>query len=134
MAEIIEFDAARAAATESMSEIEIILSAVHQAPHHHLLMIAFNSLRLAWVGWPTRREYAGEFSGGRMESLNRKKRLPVWVRTILALVLVIIGGGIWGFVAVAAGVPNMWVAIGAVVISAIVIVRMFGDENAHDSN
>ncbi len=69
-----------------------------------------------------------------MESLNRKKRLPVWARMILALVLAIIGGGIWGFVAVAAGLPSMWIGVGVAVIGAIAIVRMFGDKNSHDSN
>jgi uncharacterized membrane protein HdeD (DUF308 family) len=69
-----------------------------------------------------------------MESLNRKKRLPVWARMILALVLAIIGGGIWGFVAVAAGLPSMWIGVGVAVIGAIAIVRMFGDKNSRDSN
>ena len=53
---------------------------------------------------------------------------------ILALVLAIIGGGIWGFVAVAAGLPSMWIGVGVAVIGAIAIVRMFGDKNSHDSN
>ncbi len=53
---------------------------------------------------------------------------------ILALVLAIIGGGIWGFVAVAAGLPSMWIGVGVAVIGAIAIVRMFGDKNSRDSN
>ncbi len=69
-----------------------------------------------------------------MDSLNRIKRLPVWVRTILALVLAIIGGGIWGFVAVAMGVPNIWVGAGAAVIGAISMAWVFGGKKSQDSN
>ena len=52
----------------------------------------------------------------------------------MALVLLILGSAIWGFVAVATGLPNMWVAVGSVVIGAVVIVRIFGDEISHGSN
>ena len=69
-----------------------------------------------------------------MQTSDRKKRLPVWVRTILMLVLVIIGSGIWGFGAVAMGVPTILVAFGALVISWIGIVWAFGDKESQDSN
>ncbi len=69
-----------------------------------------------------------------MQISDRKKRLPVWVRTILMFVFIIIGSGIWGFVAVAMGVPTVLVAFGALVISWIVIVWAFGDKESQDSN
>ena len=50
------------------------------------------------------------------------------------LVLTVVGSGIWGFVAVRTGVPNMLIGIGALAIAAIVFVRMFGNKNSHDSN
>ena len=52
----------------------------------------------------------------------------------MAIVLILIGSGIWGFVAVAMGVSGVWVGLGAVVIGAGVLVQMFGDKNSHDSN
>ena len=69
-----------------------------------------------------------------MKSLDRKKRLPVWARTILALVLTIIGIGIWGFLAVAMGLPTVLVSIGSLVIGAVVLVQFFGEKNSPGSN
>jgi hypothetical protein len=73
-------------------------------------------------------------SGGKMESLDRIKQLSVWVRTILALVLIVVVGGIWGFVAVAFGFPIILISIGTLAIGYVVFTQFFGDKNSPGSN
>lgn len=67
-----------------------------------------------------------------MSLLNRSKRLPVWMRTILAIVLTIIGAGIWGFMTHLMGVPKLLVGIGVVLIGAVPLTYLFGGDHSHD--
>ena len=50
------------------------------------------------------------------------------------LVLVIIGSGIWGFVAVAMGVSPLWVGLGAAAIGAVGMGWAFGGKESQNSN
>ena len=54
------------------------------------------------------------------------------MRTILAIVLTIIGAGIWGFITHLMGMPKLLVGIGVVLIGAVPLAYLFGGDHSHD--
>lgn len=61
--------------------------------------------------------------------MEREKRRPGWVRTVLALVLLVIGVGTWTYVVTAMGDPPILGEVGTLVIFAAVFVGFFRSKN-----
>ena len=90
------------------------------------------------LGWPTRRERADEVTKeGSMQTSDRKKRLPVWVRIIVMIVFTLVGIIILVLGAVLMDVSRWWISVGVGTFSAIVIsiinVWVVPDKKSQDS-
>lgn len=57
--------------------------------------------------------------------MEREKRRPGWVRTFLALALLVIGVGLWTSIVTAVGDPPLLGEVGTLVIFAVVFVGFF---------
>jgi hypothetical protein len=73
-------------------------------------------------------KYKGVKRQGGLLSLSTYKALPVWLRGMLAFMITIVAGGLWGFLAVLMGAPTAVTGIGVVVITIVVVTRMFGED------
>ncbi len=62
--------------------------------------------------------------------MEREKRRPGWLRTFLALVLIVIGNGIWGSFVSAMGDPPLLGEAGALAIIAVVFVGFFRSKSS----
>ena len=62
--------------------------------------------------------------------MERKKRRPGWVRTFLALALLVIGVGIWTSIVTAVGDPPLLGEVGTLVIFAVVFVGFFSSKKS----
>ena len=62
--------------------------------------------------------------------MEQENRRPGWVRTFLALVVLVVGVGIWTSIVTAMGDPPIVGEVGTLVIFAVVFVKFFGPKKS----
>ncbi len=83
-----------------------------------------------WKGnLPGTGKYKGIKRQGGLLSLSTYRALPVWLRGILAFVITIVAGGLWGFLAALMGAPSSITGVGVAVIAVVVVSWMFGKDS-----